>query len=92
MMLIRGKRLSARVSAIPPMLGLIVLVSVVMTVGLAVVSAGYILRRMRRKSEKERTPLDWYTIPGPPPNLDAGPNESALAPVGLSIWKRRIPA
>ena len=81
--LISGKRF-ATARGIPSIIGLILLVSVVMTAGLALVSGGYLLRAIRRKSRKEETPLDWYTLPG---RRDFGPEsiESAGPTVGLSI-------
>lgn len=60
--LISGKKFAS--VDIPSIVGLFVLVSVIMTVGLAVVSGGYLLRAIRRKSRKEEIPLDWYTLPG----------------------------
>jgi hypothetical protein len=47
------------------MVALVVLVSVIVIVGLALVSGEYLLRAMRRKSRKEEIPLDWYRMPGP---------------------------
>ena len=90
-MLIRRKAISAKLSAIPSILGLFVLLSVVVTVGLAVVSVGCLVRGIRRKPREEDTPLDWYRITGPPLDLDSGPNESAV-PVGLSTLQRHIQA
>ena len=46
------------------MVALVVLVSVIVIVGLALVSGEYLLRAMRRKSRKEEVPLDWYSMPG----------------------------
>lgn len=60
--MISGKRFAG--GGIPSIEGLVVLVSVIMTLGLAWVSGGYLLRAIRRKSRKEEIPLDWYTIPG----------------------------
>ena len=62
--LISGKNF-ASAKAIPSMVALAVLVSVIITVGLALVSGGYLLRAMWRKSRKEETPLDWYRMPEP---------------------------
>ena len=59
--LISGKRF-AGVRSMPSIVGLVVLVSIVMTAGVALVSGGYLLRAIRRKSRKEETPLDWYTL------------------------------
>jgi hypothetical protein len=81
--LISGKRF-AGVRGLPSIVGLFVLVSVIMAVGLALVSGGYLLRALRRKSRKEETPLDWYTLPG---GMGFGPESiaSAAPTAGLSI-------
>jgi hypothetical protein len=81
--LISGKRF-ATVRGIPSIIGLVVLVSVIMTAGLALVTGGYLLRAIRRKSRKEETPLDWNTLPG---RMDFGPESIASeGPTeGLSI-------
>ena len=52
--LISGKKF-AGVRGIRSIVGLFVLVSVIMTVGLAIVSGGYLLRAVRRKSRKKET-------------------------------------
>ena len=64
----------ASARGIPPMVALVVLVSVIVLVGLALVSGEYLLRAMRRKSRKEEIPLDWYRMPGP-----------SVEPIGCSI-------
>ena len=61
--LIAGKRFTA-VIGIPSIVGMVVLVSFIVTVGLAWVSGGYLLHAVGRISRKEETPLDWYRIPG----------------------------
>ena len=70
--LISGKGF-AGVRGIPLIVVLVALVSVIMTVGLAFVSAGYLLRAIQRKSRKEEEPLDWYTLPG---RLDSTANRT----------------
>jgi hypothetical protein len=60
----KSRLISAGVRGIPSIVGLVVVVSVIVTVGLAFVSGGYLLRAIRRKSRKEEEPLDWYTLPG----------------------------
>ena len=62
--LITSKR-SDGVRGIPSIVGLAVLVAVIVTVGLAWLSGGYLLRAVRRKPRKEETPLNWYTLPRP---------------------------
>ena len=86
-MLIPGKRRTG-VRAISSIAGLVVLVSVVTTVVLALASAGYLLRAVRRKVRKEEIPLDWYTVPGPRLGFDSESSAIAARTVGPSIWKR----
>jgi len=55
----------AVVKRIPSIVGVVVLASVIMAVGLALVGVGYLFRARRRQLEKKKeTPLDWYTLPG----------------------------
>jgi hypothetical protein len=62
--LITGKGFDS-VTGIPSIVCLAVLMAVILTVGLAWVSGGYLLRAARRKARKEETPLEWYTLPQP---------------------------
>jgi len=85
--LIVGKRF-AGVKGIPSIVGVVVLVSVIMIVGLAWVSGGYLLSATRRKLRKKETPSNWYSLPGrldfdcEPPPATANP-----APVLLGLLK-----
>ena len=83
-MLIRHKR-SAGVRAISSIAGLVVLVSVVTTVVLALASAGYLLRAIRRKAREEKTPSDWYTLPGRRLGFDTESSAFAAPTVAPSI-------
>ena len=70
------------VRAIPSIVGLGLLLSVVMTVGLACVAGGYLLRAIRPKSRKKETPSDWYSLPG---RFDLSGESPIASSVGPSI-------
>lgn len=81
--LISGKKF-AGVRGIPSVVGLVVLVSVIVTVDLAIVSGGYLLRAMRPRSQKKETPSDWYPLPGRL-DFDYESNASAASTLDPSI-------
>ena len=64
------------------MVGMVVLVSFIVTVALAWVGGGYLLRAVQRKPRKNETPMDWYTIPGR--RLGYDPESSAFAAPTIS--------
>ena len=82
--LIGGERFVG-LKGIPSIAGMVVLVSFIVTVGLAWVSGGYLLRAVRRKSRNEETPMDWYTIPGRGLGFAAESSAFAAPTVGPSI-------
>ena len=82
--LIGGERFVG-LRGIPSIVGMVVLVSFIVTVGLAWVSGGYLLRAVRRKSRNEETPMDWYKIPGRGLGFATESSAFAAPTVGLSI-------
>ncbi len=53
----------ASVRGIPSIVGMVIVVSVILAVGLAFVSGGYLLRTIRRKLRDEEPNLDWHALP-----------------------------
>jgi hypothetical protein len=82
--LISGKKF-AGLRGIPSVVGMVVLVSFIVTVGLAWVSGGYLLRAIRRTLRKKETPMDWYTIPGRGLGFAAESSAFAAPTMGPSI-------
>ena len=82
--LISGKKF-AGLRGISSIVGMIVLVLFIVTLGLAWTSSGYLLRAVRRKSRKQETPLDWYAIPGRRLGFDAGASAFAAPTMGPSV-------
>jgi hypothetical protein len=68
--LIRSKWVYSVIGVITSVLASVVLLAVA-TVVVVVTSAGSILAPIRRESRREKTPPDWYAIPGRSVSKDA---------------------
>jgi len=60
---IRNKKPSAIAAAIPTVIAFIAVMTVIVTIGVGLTGAGYILAAMRRKSRRKKALSDRYMLP-----------------------------